>query len=91
MSGITLVNQVKASKFLSGILQPVANAFVNAAGYRKLGVCPFLFSIFPWTHTFTIYSERVSCGKQTSTTKLANAGSSTHTCLVSYRMACKHG
>ena len=37
MSGITLVNQVKASKFLSGILQPVANAFVNAAGYRKLG------------------------------------------------------
>ncbi|KAF9135488.1 Cytochrome b-c1 complex subunit 7 [Mortierella sp. 14UC] len=38
MSGITLVNQVKASKFLSGILQPVANAFVNAAGYRKLGL-----------------------------------------------------
>ncbi|KAF9419441.1 Cytochrome b-c1 complex subunit 7 [Podila epigama] len=37
MSGITLVNQVKASKFLSGLLQPVANAFVNAAGYRKLG------------------------------------------------------
>lgn len=37
MSGITLVNQVKASKFLSGVLQPVANAFVNAAGYRKLG------------------------------------------------------
>ncbi|KAF9550005.1 Cytochrome b-c1 complex subunit 7 [Mortierella hygrophila] len=38
MSGITLVNQVKASKFLSGILQPVANAFVNASGYRKLGL-----------------------------------------------------
>ncbi|KAG0274282.1 Cytochrome b-c1 complex subunit 7 [Linnemannia exigua] len=38
MSGITLVNQVKASKFLSGVLQPVANAFVNAAGYRKLGL-----------------------------------------------------
>jgi hypothetical protein len=37
MSGITLVNQVKASKFLSGFLQPVANAFVNASGYRKLG------------------------------------------------------
>ncbi|KAF8932897.1 Cytochrome b-c1 complex subunit 7 [Haplosporangium gracile] len=38
MSGITLVNQVKASKFLSGVLQPVANAFINAAGYRKLGL-----------------------------------------------------
>ncbi|KAF9436180.1 Cytochrome b-c1 complex subunit 7 [Entomortierella beljakovae] len=38
MSGITLVNQVKASKFLSGVLQPVANAFVNASGYRKLGL-----------------------------------------------------
>ncbi|KAF8939027.1 cytochrome b-c1 complex subunit 7 [Dissophora ornata] len=38
MSGITLVNQVKASKFLSGVLQPVANAFVNAAGYRQLGL-----------------------------------------------------
>ncbi|KAK3832244.1 MAG: cytochrome b-c1 complex subunit 7 [Linnemannia elongata] len=38
MSGITLVKQVKASKFLSGILQPVANAFVNASGYRKLGL-----------------------------------------------------
>ncbi|KAG0292948.1 Cytochrome b-c1 complex subunit 7 [Linnemannia gamsii] len=38
MSGITLVNQVKSSKFLSGLLQPVANAFVNAAGYRKLGL-----------------------------------------------------
>jgi len=43
MSGITLVNQVKASKFLSGMLQPVANAFVNAAGYRKLGA--YLISI----------------------------------------------
>ncbi|KAI1313034.1 Cytochrome b-c1 complex subunit 7 [Mortierella claussenii] len=38
MSGITLVNQVKASKLLSGLLQPVANAFVNAAGYRQLGL-----------------------------------------------------
>ncbi|KAG9066786.1 Cytochrome b-c1 complex subunit 7 [Linnemannia hyalina] len=38
MSGITLINQVKASKFLSGVLQPVANAFVNASGYRKLGL-----------------------------------------------------
>ncbi|KAF9116609.1 Cytochrome b-c1 complex subunit 7 [Mortierella sp. AM989] len=38
MSGISLVNQVKASKFLSGALQPLANAFVNAAGYRKLGL-----------------------------------------------------
>ncbi|KAF9997698.1 Cytochrome b-c1 complex subunit 7 [Entomortierella chlamydospora] len=38
MSGITFVNQVKASKFLSGMLQPVANAFVNAAGYRQLGL-----------------------------------------------------
>ncbi|KAF9312782.1 Cytochrome b-c1 complex subunit 7 [Podila horticola] len=38
MSGITLVNQVKASKFLSGILTPVASAFVNASGYRKLGM-----------------------------------------------------
>ncbi|KAI7832682.1 cytochrome b-c1 complex subunit 7 [Gamsiella multidivaricata] len=38
MSGISLVNQVKASKFLSGFLQPVANAFVNAAGYRQLGL-----------------------------------------------------
>jgi len=47
MSGITLVNQVKASKFLSGILQPVANAFVNAAGYRKLGAFPLL-SLFSY-------------------------------------------
>ncbi|KAF9920628.1 Cytochrome b-c1 complex subunit 7 [Linnemannia zychae] len=38
MSGITLVNQVKSSKFLSGLLQPVANAFINASGYRKLGL-----------------------------------------------------
>ncbi|KAI1313013.1 Cytochrome b-c1 complex subunit 7 [Mortierella claussenii] len=38
MSGISFVNQVKASKFLSGLLQPVANAFVNAAGYRQLGL-----------------------------------------------------
>ncbi|KAF9344099.1 Cytochrome b-c1 complex subunit 7, partial [Mortierella sp. NVP85] len=38
MSGITLVNQVKASKFWSKALQPVANAFVNAAGYRQLGL-----------------------------------------------------
>ncbi|KAF8932864.1 Cytochrome b-c1 complex subunit 7 [Haplosporangium gracile] len=38
MSALTLVNQVKASKFLSGMLQPVANAFINAAGYRKLGL-----------------------------------------------------
>ncbi|KAG0370408.1 ubiquinol-cytochrome c reductase complex 14 kDa protein [Gamsiella multidivaricata] len=38
MSGISLVNQVKASKFWSNALQPVANAFVNAAGYRKLGL-----------------------------------------------------
>jgi ubiquinol-cytochrome c reductase subunit 7 len=37
MSGITLVNQVKASKFWSKALQPVANAFINASGYRKLG------------------------------------------------------
>ncbi|KAF9179617.1 Cytochrome b-c1 complex subunit 7 [Haplosporangium sp. Z 767] len=37
MSGITLVNQVKSSKFLSSLLQPVANAFVNAADYCKLG------------------------------------------------------
>ncbi|KAF8980498.1 Cytochrome b-c1 complex subunit 7 [Entomortierella lignicola] len=38
MSGITLVNHVKSSKFLSNLLQPVANAFVNASGYRKLGL-----------------------------------------------------
>ncbi|KAG0348500.1 Cytochrome b-c1 complex subunit 7 [Podila humilis] len=38
MSGITLVNQVKASKFLNGLLQPVASAFINASGYRKLGM-----------------------------------------------------
>ncbi|KAK3817279.1 MAG: cytochrome b-c1 complex subunit 7 [Benniella sp.] len=38
MSGITLANQVKASKFWSKALQPVANAFVNAAGYRQLGL-----------------------------------------------------
>ncbi|KAF9585341.1 Cytochrome b-c1 complex subunit 7 [Lunasporangiospora selenospora] len=38
MSGITLVNQVKASKFWNGLLQPVANAFVEASGYRKLGM-----------------------------------------------------
>jgi hypothetical protein len=59
MSGITLVNQVKASKFLSGVLQPVANAFVNAAGYRKLGASLFSPSIFILS-TFTIFSERVS-------------------------------
>ncbi|KAG0244949.1 ubiquinol-cytochrome c reductase complex 14 kDa protein [Mortierella sp. GBAus27b] len=38
MSGITLANQVKASKFWSKALQPVANAFINASGYRKLGL-----------------------------------------------------
>ncbi|KAF9160884.1 Cytochrome b-c1 complex subunit 7 [Actinomortierella ambigua] len=38
MSGISLINQVKSSKTLTNLLQPVANAFINAAGYRKLGV-----------------------------------------------------
>ncbi|KAF9982797.1 Cytochrome b-c1 complex subunit 7 [Modicella reniformis] len=38
MSGFSLANQVKASKFWSKTLQPVANAFISASGYRKLGL-----------------------------------------------------
>jgi hypothetical protein len=38
MSYPTLYNAVKKSRFLYGLLKPVANWYTNVAGYRQLGM-----------------------------------------------------
>uniref|UniRef100_A0A1D1YGT5 Cytochrome b-c1 complex subunit 7 n=1 Tax=Anthurium amnicola TaxID=1678845 RepID=A0A1D1YGT5_9ARAE len=38
MSYPTLYNTVKNSRFLYGLLKPVANWYTNASGYRQLGM-----------------------------------------------------